>query len=203
MPKYKEGIIKESTDFSADVYCGTEVYLTYRKGAEVKTLCFLQHRFDEGFDTFQDYCSKLSGSKENVVLKNFSIPSDDIVVEALKRLGFYEKMATPYIPLPCKPGIDMAKIFGTWRSAWNRYEKNKSYYTKYTLFHNGVYRWEKIKDGKTTAQATGKFQLNKKDSSFIMEVDKTAYKYSILTLTGNCFEYKMKGDLYKQRWDRL
>ena len=56
------------------------------------------------FDYFLHHLLKLPWKRRQV--DNSILCNHSVVVEATKKLGLYEKIETPYIPLSCEAGID-------------------------------------------------------------------------------------------------
>lgn len=158
---------------------------------------------NNNLEQFSDFFHRLLKlSWERKVVDNRIINGDSEIVNAAKRLGLYEKISTPYIPLPCEPGIDFTKIFGTWRTVGNWYDNSADFY-KLTSTKKGVCYTEKIEDGSPKKRTSAKFLVNTRDTIFTIKTDIAEYRYMILKLTESCFEYRSEDKNDISRLDRL
>ena len=119
---------------------------------------------------------------------------DSLAVKAAIKLGFYDKIEHPYVPLKCEPGISMTKIYGVWRSAGNEVNrKTKSTYSKMVFTEDGTYIEEKIQKDTSIFKFTAKFRLDQKRNLVILNKNGSLKKLKILKLTDDCLEFNFEG----------
>lgn len=186
LSKYKNGKIPEDHP-DGGTYCGPEFYVEYRDGKGEHFNLFILENNDT-LDQFSAFFHRLpSLSWQKKLVSNNIVKADTEVVTAVKKLGLYEKQQTPYIPLPCEPGIDKNKIYGSWRMVNNGHWEPDTYY-KTTFKRNGTCSFEHIKAGVSTSRGTPqRFILSTKQDTLILKIGTSRCR--VLKLTETCLEY--------------
>jgi hypothetical protein len=197
------GIIPLRGNYGDAGYSGPTFYFEF-KDKHGLFYYYFQLDINDTLNRFSDFfhrLDELSWKRESV--KNSLINSDSETVSAFKRLGVYEKIDGPYIPLSCESGIDFSKIYGNWRSVGNKHNRELKRYLKLTLSNNGTFSFVRLPTDSSSIIVSGTFSLNAKRNTVTLNRNQSKRIYQILKLSETCFEYI---DLEKTdtiRMDRL
>lgn len=148
---------------------------------------------------------KLETSKWNKTKVNDTQFNDTIeVVNFLKGLGVYDSLLAPYVPLPCLSGLQMEKILGRWRTIGDRYNDATLKYWVDTIDSSGNWFIDRVTKGETKRRFTAKI-VSIKNNIIKVKSEHGITTLEILSLTDNCFEYKLEGGSTGQIWrlDRM
>ena len=197
------GIIPDRSGYGDAGYSGPTFYFEFK---DKDGLFYYYFQLDGNdtlyrFSKFFHRLDELSWKRETV--KNRLINSDSETVSAFKRLGVYEKIEAPYIPLPCESSIDFSKIHGNWRSVGDKHNRDLKRYLKLTLSKNGTFSFVRLPTDSSSIVVSGNFILNAKRNTVTLSRNQSKRTYQILKLSETCFEYI---DLEKSdtiRMDRL
>lgn len=170
-------------------YEGAKFYVEYKDESGVHNNAFDLIYKGDTIDQFSKfYCRLTTLSLSYKAVNNRIINTDSQWVNLSSKVGEYQTLETPYIPLACKPGIDFTKLYGTWRKVDPN--RSRTNYGKWTFEKNGNCRWERIKKDTTAKTVYLKFRLNRSDQSIIIIYNGEAKKYKIMNLSDSCFEYR-------------
>jgi len=203
LSQIKNGVLPDKFADSGGTYCGPEYYVEFTdEGGEHYYLFILDGNDTvDAFNRFFYRLPELSWKKESV--SNHYVNQDKEIVAAMKKVGVYEQVESPYIPQPCSAGNTASHLFGTWREI-NFTAKNKvrDYY-RVTLTKEGKWVRETLYDGKAEYRKEGKFVLSKDRKGITWEIEGHVYRYTILKLSDYCMEMKNDEDNSMIRYDRL
>jgi hypothetical protein len=170
-------------------YCGASFYVEFKDREGVHNYSF--YTVNDTLSQFDNFFHRLvSLPWKRQVFKDTIVDGEKEIVNAVKGTGRYDSIETPYIPTPCHAGIDVSKIYGSWKTNW--YEsprENQTNYYKSTISKDGGYVFEKIKDGIAKTIYTGKMSINLNDSTFTIKTQKEKYKWHIVSISDSCFEF--------------
>ena len=108
-----------------------------------------------------------------------------------------------YVPLPCAKGIELEKLYGTWRSIGDKYNDATFKYWINKIDTAGNWIIDKVDGAKTTRKYSGKIKSINKDYTIKVESEHGVATLEILNLTANCFEYRHKESKQTWRLDRM
>jgi hypothetical protein len=128
----------------------------------------------------------------------------DIVVKGVDTLP-KDSVVGHYIPLPCATGIDLEKLYGSWRTIGDEYNDATFKYWINTIDTSGNWIIDKVDSGKIAHRYSGKIKsMNKKDHTIDVESKDGITILEIMNLTETCFEYRLKANKDKiWRMDRM
>jgi len=198
---HKNGVLPISIDTGA-VYCGPELLVEY---LDSKGLHY--HSFTLGENDTLSFLSDFFHGLENLpwekeIINNKQVDETNEVVNVLKGLGIYDSIVMPYIPLPCKTGIDIDKLNGSWRTIGDKYNDATFNYWINRIDSSGNWIIDRVIEGKTTRQYIGKVK-SIKDYKIKIESESKLTTLEILNLTDNCFEYRHTESKHVWRLDRM
>lgn len=183
------GIIPDRSNSGDAGYSGPTFYFEFKDRYGLSYYGF-QLDINDTLNRFSDFYHRLDELPwKRKTVANSLINSDSETVTAFKRLGVYEKIDPPYIPLPCEPGIDFSKIYGNWRSIGNEYNRELKRYLKFTLSDNGTFSFVRVPTDSSSIIVSGTFRLNVKKGTVTLDNTQSKRIYQILKLSEDCFEY--------------
>jgi hypothetical protein len=198
--KYGNGPLPISTAGGNSTYSGPSYHVEYKDGKGIHNNAFVLMTEDETvyqFDGFYERLIHHAWPRKQV--ESRVISKDSELVNLSSKDGLYQRLVTPFIIPPCKPGVDLTKLYGVWRSGGMSHRVED--YTKWTFQKDGICIWERVKDGTSTKIA--KFNFYTKGHSFTLVKDGKTKTYEIVSLSETCFEYKLKGDDIVDRYGRM
>ena len=191
LSRHKNGVLPDSVSSDA-VYCGPEFFVEYHdtKGEHYHVFILVGNDTLNQFSGFYSRLPSLPWQKK--IVNNNLVNSDNEVVAAMRKLDLYDQLETPYIPLPCGVGIDKTKIVGEWRFIGGTNKKTNTY-SKLTFRQNGLYVWEKVRESKSTERGRGRYKMNSRTNTLIINTGNKELRYKVLTLTRTCLRYMKQG----------
>jgi hypothetical protein len=199
--KYKHGLLPFRVS-EGSTYCGPVLYVEFKDHQGFHYYNFIltgDNDTLEQFGSFYENLPTLPLNKHQV--SNNLIKRDSEMVAVVKNFGLYDKIEVPYIPLPCDSGIDMTKLYGTWRAV-DEYYKRKNNYHVLTINKEGLSSMEEIREGKTIKCHSGKILVNERDKTITFLDNEKVHKFIIVKLSQNCLVYKNENGIYVERYDR-
>lgn len=190
LEKYEQGNMVDTT---ID-YCSDPIYLEYGKQGKI-----YHHYFIEGDDTLTGFITAFfllpDGDVKKQTAKNISLELESEGVNAMKRLGEYDKRESPYTPVFCAEGIDKTKIVGIWRMVYDEGFNHRNRFTRLTVDQKGQYFFESINGGIAERKSSiYKFRIT--DDNFIVGTSQNGtFRHPILKLTDSCFVVKLRDDI--------
>jgi hypothetical protein len=190
-------------DLGTSTYCGASFYVEFKDREGVHNYSF--YTLNDTLIQFGEFFHRLvSLPWERQTFKDTIVNGEREMVNAAKGTGRFDSIETPYITAPCHAGIDVSKIYGSWKTNWyDSPRENQTNYYKATVSRDGVYIFEKIKDGIAKSIYTGKMSINLKDSSFTIKTSKETYKWHIVSISDKCFEFWTSDAKKINRLDRM
>jgi hypothetical protein len=186
---HKNGFVANFLD-TTGTYCGPTFHAEY---ADESGTHFIDFIIDDN-DTLDRFCN-LFYELENLPWKKQKVDNRFVdetgeVIKLLKGDGSYDKMIKPYVPLPCKPGIEMDKLYGKWRSEGQTYLiDTDDDHAVYKFDTTGILIYEIKKD--TIVKETPVKIKSIKGNIIETESNKRLYKLEVVNLTENCLEFKI------------
>lgn len=201
LKRHKEGFIPNSLDTNG-MYCGPFFYVEYSDSTGIHHNRFIIDANDtlNNFDHFFYDLEKLPWKK--VLVNNNFVDETGEIVNMLKAAGSYERIVKPYIPLPCKKGIELDKIYGSWRTIGDEYLDTSYKYDVYKIDTTGTLTFYTLDDGKVTQEVIVKIK-SIKDNIIETVYNRKIDTLEIINLTDNCFEFRFKSIKDNVRLDRL
>ena len=110
----------------------------------------------------------------------------------------YDTIVKPYVPLPCAKGIELEKLYGTWRSIGDEYNDDTFKYWINKIDTAGNWILDKVDTSKIIHKYSGKIKsINKKNHTIDVKSNDGITTLEIMNLTENCFEYRLKANKNK------
>jgi hypothetical protein len=198
---HKDGFVPYSVD-STSTYCGPELYVEYSDSKGKHYNAFIL----DGNDTLSilsDFFHRLENLPwKKVKINNKRIDETEEVVNVLKGIGSYESIVKPYVPLPCKKGIELNKLYGSWRTIGDKYNDATFNYWINEINNTGNWIIDEVYNGKTERKYRGKIK-SIKNHEIQVNSEHGLITLEILNLTDNCFEYRLKKSKQVWRLDRI
>jgi hypothetical protein len=193
---HKNGFLPYSIDSNA-TYSGPELYVEYfdSKGKHYNAFILDDNDTLSLLSNFFHHLENLPWEK--VKINNKNIDETDEVVNVLKGIGTYDSMVKPYVPLPCKTGIELDKLYGSWRTIGDKYNDATFNYWINKIESTGTWKIDRVTNGKTNQEYVGKIK-SIKNYQIQVESEHGLATLEILNLTDSCFEYRNKKS--KQVW---
>ncbi len=198
---HKNGFLPQMIEGDAS-YDGPHLYVEYSdsKGKHYNgfiiddndTLSILSHFFHR--------LEKLPWEK--VKINNKKIDETIEVVNVLKGIGRYDSIVKPYVQLPCRTGIELDKLYGSWRTIGDKNNDATFNYLITKIDSTGTWIVDGVNNGKTDRKYTGKIK-SIKNYKIQVESEYGLTTLEILNLTDNCFEYRHKDSKHAWRLDRM
>lgn len=175
------------------VYCIDPIYIEYSVDNKV-----YYHYFIQNGDTINNFCNLVFNfSHRSLKKRDLSdrlSAIDTQGVNAMKRVGEYDKKEEPYIPVSCDSSINKEKVYGSWRLTYQGFN-HKNSFTKATFSKNGTYLFEKVREGiGHKRQEILNFSIRSRDSLFIVTTKGQESRLTILKLTDSCFFLKKENN---------
>ena len=188
LQRHANGLLLDTVPSGA-TYCGPDFYVEYRDEKGEHFHDFILVGGSDTLDQFAGFFGRIPSLPwKRKLVSNSLVNSDTEAVSAMKKLGEYDKWETPYIPMMCDSTIDKTKIFGSWRVI--RIGKNRfNNYQKLTFERNGIYKYEKIKEGISSFAVSGTYKLNPKNNILTVNTGENKLTFKVLRLTDSCFQY--------------
>jgi hypothetical protein len=198
---HKNGYLPYSID-SNSTYCGPELYVEYSDSKGKHYNVFILDDND-ALSILSDFFHRLEELPwEKVKISNESVDETNIVVNFLKGLGTYDSIVKPYVALPCKTGVELDKLNGSWRTIGDKYNDATFNYWINKIDSAGTWTINRVTEGKTTQNYIGKIK-SIKNNEIKVESENGLATLEILNLTENCFEYRHKQSKQIWRLDRI
>lgn len=193
LKQYPEGVVASRLDSMNATYCGPVFYLQYQAKNSSHLYSFIIDDDNPLSDLYHFFArlDELPWDKEPK--ENNTSHFDSLVVTSAMKLGFYDEIEPPYIPIKCESGITMEKIYGEWRSAGNEYNRQtKNTYSKRVFTEDGIYEDERIEKDTSAFKFTAKFKVDQKRNIVILNKNGSQKELRILKLTDDCLEFKFE-----------
>jgi hypothetical protein len=194
LKQYPEGVVASRLDSMNATYCGPVFYLQYQAKNSSHLYSFIIDD-DNPLSDLNDFFARLDElSWDKKPKESNTVYFDSMAVNATIKLGYYDEIEMPYVPLKCEPRIEMEKIYGEWRSVGNEYNREtRNTYNKRVFTEDGIYEDERIKKDISTFKFTAKFSLDQKRNTVILNKNGRKKELRILKLTDDCLEFKFEG----------
>lgn len=169
-------------------YCGPEYYLEFVYNSKKHYYLFILDG-DPTFELVDSLFNQLyNWSKDKKIANITYFNPDKEVVNAAQKLGVYNKMEVPYIPLKCNKEINYSKLIGDWRII-SEYQRSRNNYRKISITSNGEYIIEKIDNNKNERKAAYRYNLNKQKNELrVLQEKNTTEKYKIEIVSDSCLQ---------------
>jgi len=202
LKQHKNGFLAYAIDSDAS-YDGPVLYVEYAdsKGKHYNGFALIVNDILSILSHFFHRLAKLPWEKVKIDSKN--IDETNEVVNVLKGIGRYDSIVTPYIQLPCKTGIELDKLYGSWRTIGDKNNDATLKYVINKIDRTGTWIMDRVDNGKTDRIYIGKIKSIKNHKIQVESVHGVA-TLEILNLTANCFEYRLnKNNRNVWRLDRM
>lgn len=176
-------------------YHGPYLYVEYSDS----TGLHYKHFIGDAYDTLDYFCfffynlEKLPWKKE--LVDNSYVNETEEVVKMLKAIGSYDRIVKPYIPLPCKKGIEIDKLYGRWRTIGHDRMDTGYKYDVYKIDPSGIISVQSFNYNEKSHEDVSVIK-SIKNNEIILEYKNKLFTLEILNLCENCFEFRQKP--YKQ-----
>jgi hypothetical protein len=182
-------------------YSGPHLYVEYFDSKGVHYNAFAVD--NDTLSNFSKFFHRLENLPwEKVLINNQKVDETEEVVKILKGLGTYDSMVKPYVPLQCAPGIELDKLYGTWRTIGDKYNDATFKYWVYKIDSSGEWVINRIDSSKTSQYYNGKIK-SIKNQIIKIESERALTILEVLNLTDNCFEFRHKASKQIWRLDRM
>lgn len=198
LEKYKNGVLEDTTN-KGDMSSWPVLYIEYKDDSGVHYYKVLDNINDTigGFSWWLYRLDQLKWEKQ-IVNNNF-VNSEAEAIQALKQLGEYDNLETPYISPTCSNEINFDHLVGKWRSA----NSSMKVYDVLSILKTGNYSIHRVGGKHHSKPFFEKFIANKQDNRLTLISDGRPMEYHIILLSKNCFEYKATRSTETRRWYRI
>ena len=198
LKKFPEGSIRMKD--STAMYSGPEFFMEFKDGEGIHFYNFILEGDLplEDLSNFFSHVKELDWAKKTV--NNNIINSDKEAVTAALKAGFYNEMYPHYVSGICGEGINLNKLYGTWRISGHKYTHT---YNKVEFTKEGNYYYERINKDTSDYKFFAKYTLDEKQKEIILNKDGSLKKLRILKLTEDCLEYEYVKEKIKVYHNRL
>lgn len=198
--RYGNGPLPVSSAGGNSTYHGPVYYVEYKDGKGVHNNAFILLTDSDTLHQFDDFYGRLihlPWQRKEVASRIISRDSE--LVNLGSKIGWYQKVVTPYIIPPCNSGVDLTKLYGVWRSS-NMSHRDDTY-TKLTFQKDSVCIWGRVKNGMSNKVERMRF-IQKGQSLTLLQEGKEI-TYQILSLSERCLEYQSKDEGAVFRYGRM
>lgn len=199
---YKNGGIPVQVK-DGSFYCGPVLYTEFKDELGVHFYSY-SIGINDTLDQFVNFYENLQRSKwKKKRVKNELVDINGELESANQYVLSTRNKDDFYSLLPCGNGIDVTKLYGSWRSVRDSFDSKLDNYTKLTIKNNGTCLFKRVVNDTVAGISVGKVSINNKNGTIVFTEDGKEYPYTLTQLCDNCLQYRTENDPRIIRFDRF
>lgn len=188
--------------FQPTDYCNPYYYVEYNDSKGSHFIPFPTRESDTLYN-FMRFLYRLPVSSwGKTLIENNTIDQTEELVKMFKGLGIYDSIVKIYSPLPCIKGINMKKLYGSWRTIGDEHNDHTLKYTINQIDSTGNWTMYRIDRKERELRYSAKI-VSIKGHIIKLKGDAGPASLQILNLTDNCLEYRVGKTNNTWRFDRM